>query len=130
MGQLVLLLVPEFIGLLITPAAIALCAAAAIAQLGAQRTEFGGAFLLIYAQIALAALLGGATGRAATSHTLSHWVGLAVGLLLLAVGAWLLTRSASPEGTTPKWMAVALANDSVYGLSATVWTGDLARAHR
>ena len=40
----------------------------------------------------------------------------------------MLFRSALPFGTERE--AVALSNDTPYGLAASCWTGDVARAHR
>jgi hypothetical protein len=76
LGDLVLLL------LIITPRRLrdaCLCTARAVRN----GLRFGGACLLVYTQIAVAALLGGATDPTSTSQTVSHWVGPVVGM-----GSW------------------------------------------
>lgn len=103
MGELIAALIPEFIGLVITPGAIAGC----VLLLQSRRpipnaAAFGGAFLLLYALIAATALLGGASEPDATSKAVAHWTGLIVGVLFLAVGIWFLTQPADPA--PPKWL--------------------------
>ncbi|NDV04215.1 hypothetical protein GXW84_06620 [Rhodococcus sp. IEGM 248] len=106
MGGLIWLLVPEMIGLVITPAAVVGCVLL-LESANAVRNAlaFGSAFLLVYSQIAVAALLGGAGDPSATSKTVSNWVGLIVGVLFLVVGVILLAQRPKPVGTAPKWMS-------------------------
>ncbi|MFE3445805.1 GAP family protein [Nocardia sp. NPDC059180] len=106
MGELFVLLLPEMIGLAITPGAVAGC----VLLLNSQRpvrnaVAFGSAFLLVYTQIAIAALLGGATDPGATSKSVSHWAGLVVGLLFIAGGVFLLVRHNQTAQGPPKWLA-------------------------
>ncbi|MET7772154.1 GAP family protein [Nocardia sp. NPDC005366] len=106
MSGLVGQLIPEFIGLVVTPAAVVGCVL--LLQSGnAVRNafSFGAAFLLVNLQIGSAGLLGGATDPYATSATVSHWVGFLVGLLFLAIGAWLLLRLTARGAGPPRWLA-------------------------
>ncbi|GAF43847.1 GAP family protein [Rhodococcus wratislaviensis] len=105
MSELIWLLVPEMIGLVITPAAVVGCVLL-LESANAVRNAlaFGSAFLLVYSQIAVAALLGGAGDPSATSKTVSNWVGLIVGVLFLVVGVVMLAQKPKPAGATPKWM--------------------------
>lgn len=105
MGNLIALLVPEIIGLIITPAAIA----GAVLLLQSKRpianvTAFAGAFALVYSQIIVTGLLGGASDPGATSQTISHWVGLAIGVLFLLIGLRVLTHKPDPDAPPPKWL--------------------------
>ncbi|WP_405181394.1 GAP family protein [Nocardia sp. NBC_01377] len=105
MSELFGQLVPEMIGLFITPAAVVGCVL--LLQSGnAVRNafSFGAAFLLVYLQIGLAGLLGGATDPHATSTTVAHWVGFLVGLMFLAIGAVLLLRHPSRAPGKPQWI--------------------------
>ncbi|MEU1980679.1 GAP family protein [Nocardia sp. NPDC019395] len=94
MGDLLVVLVPEMVGLIITPGAIAGC----VLLLLRSRTPvpsalaFGGAFVLVYTLIALSALLGGASDPEAVSPDTSGGAGLFVGLLFLLGGLWILFR--------------------------------------
>lgn len=104
MGELLLLL-PEMIGLIVTPAAIAGC----VLLLQSDRPipnalSFGGAFLLVYTVIGVASLLGGAGDASATSQTVSHWVGLTVGVLFLVVGLVQLAKRTKLSAEKPKWI--------------------------
>ncbi|WP_054812861.1 GAP family protein [Nocardia arizonensis] len=104
MGELFWQLLPEMIGLLVTPAAVVGCVL--LLQSGnAVRNAyiFGAAFLLVYSQIGVAGLLGGAGEPHAASPAVAHWVGLLVGLLFLAIGAWLLLRRPVRGGRPPGW---------------------------
>ncbi|MEN0139549.1 MAG: GAP family protein [Rhodococcus sp. (in: high G+C Gram-positive bacteria)] len=105
MSDLIWLLVPEMIGLVITPAAVIGCVLL-LESANAVRNAlaFGSAFLLVYSQIAVAALLGGAGDPSATSKTVSNWVGLIVGVVFLVVGVIMLARKPAPAGVMPKWM--------------------------
>ncbi|WP_280232907.1 GAP family protein [Nocardia cyriacigeorgica] len=105
MGELFVLLLPEMIGLLITPGAVA----GTVLLLQSRHpirnaASFAAAFLLVYTQIAVAALLGGATDPGATSKNVSHWAGLIVGLLFIVAGVLLLVRTGRQERTAPKWL--------------------------
>ncbi|WP_446222607.1 hypothetical protein ACTWPB_22855 [Nocardia sp. IBHARD005] len=62
MGELLALLLPEMIGLVVTPAAIAGCVLLLQSRRPiANALAFGGAFLLVYTQVGAAALLIAAT---------------------------------------------------------------------
>ncbi len=105
MGDLVVLLIPEIIGLIITPGAIVGC----VLLLQSSRPlpdacAFGAAFLLVYTQIGIAALLGGAGDPQSTSKETSHWAGLAVGLLFLACGVWIAIRKPGSRDGSPRWV--------------------------
>ncbi|NKS78148.1 hypothetical protein GS539_20545 [Rhodococcus hoagii] len=52
----------------------------------------------------VAALLGGATHDTSRSGNVSHWAGLAVGLIFVAFGVGQLVRRRSPSDTGPEWM--------------------------
>ncbi|MFI6432390.1 GAP family protein [Rhodococcus oryzae] len=105
MGELILLLIPETIGLVITPAAIAGCVLLLQSDNPIRNAlSFGGAFLMVYTVIGVAALLGGAGDPSATSQTVSHWIGLCVGVLFLAVGLFQLLQRRKLGAETPKWM--------------------------
>ncbi|TQF74924.1 hypothetical protein FK531_02350 [Rhodococcus spelaei] len=105
MGELVLLLIPEMIGLIITPAAIAGCVLLLQSNNPIRNAlAFAGAFLFVYTMIGLAALAGGAGDPSATSQTVSHWIGLTVGLLFLAVGLAQLLQRKKLVAEKPKWM--------------------------
>ncbi|MFE6862421.1 GAP family protein [Nocardia sp. NPDC057668] len=106
MGELLLQLLPELVGLLITPGAVIGC----ILLLHSRRpipnaAAFGAAFVLVYAMIAISALLGGASDPGATPEEVSHGAGLVVGLLFLAVGCWTATRKPPPVGSRPRLLA-------------------------
>ncbi|AQA20785.1 hypothetical protein BTZ20_5500 [Rhodococcus sp. MTM3W5.2] len=105
MGELILLLIPEMIGLVITPAAIAGCVLLLQSDNPIRNAlSFGGAFLMVYTVIGVAALLGGAGDPSATSQTVSHWIGLCVGVLFLVVGLFQLLQRRKLVAETPKWM--------------------------
>ncbi|NEW34484.1 hypothetical protein GV791_18250 [Nocardia cyriacigeorgica] len=93
MADLLVVLLPEMTGLVVTPGAIAGC----ILLLHSRRPvgnalAFGGAFVAVYALIAISALLGGASDPGATSKDVAHGTGLIVGLLFLLAGLWMLFR--------------------------------------
>lgn len=93
MADLLVLLVPEMTGLVVTPGAIAGCILLLHSRRPIQNAlAFGGAFLCVYALIAMSALLGGASDPGATSKDVAHGTGLAVGLLFLLAGLWVLVR--------------------------------------
>ncbi len=71
----------------------------------ANPSAFGAAFLLVYTQIALAALLGGAGDPGSTSKQASHWVGLVIGVLFLAAGIGLVVRRPKAVVDKPRWVA-------------------------
>ncbi|MFD4351728.1 GAP family protein [Nocardia sp. NPDC058518] len=103
MGELLVLLLPEMIGLVVTPAAIAGCVLLLQSRRPiANALTFGGAFLLVYTQIAVAALLGGASDPGSTSKTVSHWAGLVVGLVFLAAAARVVLHRPAPGAPAPK----------------------------
>ncbi|GAA4481514.1 hypothetical protein GCM10023094_29810 [Rhodococcus olei] len=105
MGELIGLLVPEMIGLIVTPAAVAGCIL--LLQSGnpiRNALSFAGAFLFVYTAIGTAALLGGAGDPSATSQAVSHWIGLIVGVLFLLVGAAQLLQRKKLSAAKPKWM--------------------------
>ncbi|WP_227983087.1 GAP family protein [Nocardia spumae] len=105
MGDLLVLLIPEIIGLIITPGAIVGCVLLLqSSRPTANSCAFGGAFLLVYTQIAIAALLGGAGDPQSTSKDTSHWAGLAVGLLFLACGVWIAIRKPRSRHAAPRWV--------------------------
>ncbi|MFC9787083.1 GAP family protein [Rhodococcus sp. NPDC127528] len=105
MGDLVLLLIPEMIGLIITPAAIAGCVLLLQSNNPMRNAlSFAGAFLFVYSMIGLAALIGGAGDPSTTSRTFSHWIGLVVGLLFLAVGLAQLLQRRKLLAEKPNWM--------------------------
>ena len=105
MGDLIVVLLPEILGLIVTPAAIAGCVLLLQSRSPLRNAfSFGGAFLLVYAQLAVAALLGGATEPTATSQTVSHWVGLVIGFAFLAIGATIWIRHGAVASGAPKWM--------------------------
>ncbi|MFD4467899.1 GAP family protein [Rhodococcus sp. NPDC058505] len=105
MGDLIALLVPEMIGLIITPAAIAGCILLLQSDNAIRNAlSFAAAFLFVYTAIGGAALLGGAGDPSATSRTVSHWIGLVVGLLFLAVGLVQLSQRKKLGAEKPKWM--------------------------
>lgn len=105
MGELLLLLVPEMIGLIVTPAAIAGCVLLLQSHEPIRNAlSFGGAFLLVYTVIGVAALLGGAGDQSATSQTVSHWVGVCVGVLFLVVGLVQLAKRSKLGAEKPKWV--------------------------
>lgn len=106
MGDLLVLLLPEVIGLIVTPGAVAGCVLLLQSHRPvADASAFGAAFLLVYAQIAVAALLGGAGDPQSTSKQTSHWAGLVVGVLFLLAGAVIAARkpTTAPSGG-PRWM--------------------------
>ncbi|AHH17081.1 hypothetical protein DUF2910 [Nocardia nova SH22a] len=106
MGGLLVALIPEIIGLIITPGAIVGCVL--LLQSGRpmpNASAFGLAFLLVYTQIGLAALLGGAGDPGATSKQTSHWAGLAVGLLFLVCGLWVAVRRPRARDGSPRWVS-------------------------
>ncbi|MEV5650167.1 GAP family protein [Nocardia sp. NPDC052254] len=105
MGDLVVALIPEIIGLIITPGAIVGCVL--LLQSGRpipNAAAFGAAFLLVYTQIGIAALLSGAGDPGATSKQTSHWAGLAVGLLFLICGGWIAIRKPGTRAGSPRWV--------------------------
>ncbi|MGV9673944.1 GAP family protein [Nocardia sp. NPDC003482] len=105
MGELLLRLLPELIGLIITPGAIAGCILLLHSQQPVRNARaFGGAFMLTYTLIVVSALLGGASDPGSTSPHTSSAAGLAVGLIFLAAGAWVATRPRAAAATTPKWL--------------------------
>ncbi|WP_228806245.1 GAP family protein [Nocardia cyriacigeorgica] len=93
MGELLLVLLPEMTGLVVTPGAIAGCILLLHSRQPVRNAlAFGGAFCTVYALIALSALLGGASDPGATSKGVSHGTGLVVGVLFLLTGAWIWLR--------------------------------------
>ncbi|MGN2639542.1 GAP family protein [Nocardia takedensis] len=100
-------LLPELLGLLITPAAVVGCVLLLRSGNAVRNAfSFGGAFLLVYTQIALAGLLGGATDAHAGSQRAAHWVGLLVGLLFLVLAFRLASRPPAHEpGQPPRWVS-------------------------
>ncbi|GEM32590.1 hypothetical protein NN3_35970 [Nocardia neocaledoniensis NBRC 108232] len=105
MSELILALLPEMLGLLITPAAIAGCVLLLQSQRPlANAASFGSAFVLVYSQVGVAALLGGASDPGATSATVSHWAGLIVGLVFLACGAGIAMRRPGPGASPPRFL--------------------------
>ncbi|MFD4265781.1 GAP family protein [Rhodococcus sp. NPDC058481] len=105
MGDLILLLIPQMIGLVITPAAVAGCVLLLQSDNPIRNAlSFGSAFLLVYTVIGVAALLGGAGDPSATSQTVSHWIGLGVGVLFLVVGLFQLLQRKKLAAEKPKWM--------------------------
>lgn len=112
MGDLLAQLVPEIIGLAVTPAAIVAC----LLLLGSHRpyrnvAVFGGTVMVLYAILGAIALAAGRSVDAqgtAEATTARDWIGLVVGLLFLAGGlAAVLRRPAPrPEGAAeemPGW---------------------------
>ncbi|WP_410876960.1 GAP family protein [Nocardia sp. A7] len=103
MGELILLLVPEMIGLVITPAAIVGCVLLLQSRRPiASAASFGAAFVLVYAQVGVAALLGGASDPSSTSKTVAHWAGLVVGLVFLGLGARAALHRRPADAPPPK----------------------------
>ncbi|MEV0246371.1 GAP family protein [Nocardia sp. NPDC050712] len=103
MGELILLLIPEMIGLVITPAAIVGCVLLLQSRRPlANAASFGAAFVLVYSQVGIAALLGGASDPGSTSKTVAHWAGLGVGLVFLAFGARAALHRPPADAPPPK----------------------------
>lgn len=105
MGELILQLLPELAGMAVTPAAIAGCVLLLQTKRAlANAFAFFAAFMIAYTAIGVAALLGGATHDTSRSGNVSHWAGLAVGLIFVAFGVAQLIRRRSPSDTGPEWM--------------------------
>lgn len=105
MGELILQLLPELAGMAVTPAAIAGCVLLLQTKRAlANAFAFFAAFMIAYTAIGIAALLGGATHDTMRSGSVSHWAGLAVGLIFIAFGVGQLIRPRSPSDTGPEWM--------------------------
>ncbi|NKR23855.1 hypothetical protein GS479_00455 [Rhodococcus hoagii] len=105
MGELILQLLPELAGMAVTPAAIAGCVLLLQTKRPlANALAFATAFMIAYTAIGVAALLGGATHDTSRSGNVSHWAGLAVGLIFVAFGVGQLVRRRSPSDTGPEWM--------------------------
>ncbi|NKR58764.1 hypothetical protein GS966_00260 [Rhodococcus hoagii] len=105
MGELILQLLPELAGMAVTPAAIAGCVLLLQTKRPlANAVAFATAFMIAYTAIGVAALLGGATHDTSRSGNVSHWAGLAVGLIFVAFGVGQLVRRRSPSDTGPEWM--------------------------
>ncbi|OMQ24341.1 GAP family protein [Rhodococcus sp. D-1] len=103
MGELLAQLLPEMIGLILTPGAILGC----ILLLRSQRPApsagaFGAGFCLVYVFIAVSALLGGASDPDATTPDVSHGAGLVVGALFLIAAVWLSVRPRRQRAERPK----------------------------
>ncbi|MGI5217796.1 GAP family protein [Nocardia sp. CA-290969] len=94
MSELLVLLLPEMAGLIITPGAVAGCVLLLLRSRAPvpDALAFGGAFLVVYLLIAITAILGGAADPAAGSTDTSHGVGVVVGVLFLLAGLWVLVR--------------------------------------
>lgn len=91
--------------MIITPAAIAGCVLLLQTKRAlANAFAFFGAFMIAYTAIGITALLGGATHETARSGAVSHWAGLAVGLVFVAFGVTQLVRKRTPSDTGPEWM--------------------------
>ncbi|WP_305093627.1 GAP family protein [Prescottella sp. R16] len=104
MGELILQLLPEIAGMVVTPAAIAGC----VLLLQTKRPlanawSFCTSFMIAYTAIGIAALLGGATGQERTGNV-THWAGLAVGVIFLGFGVAQALRKRTPSDTGPEWM--------------------------
>ncbi|WP_420880339.1 GAP family protein [Rhodococcus sp. (in: high G+C Gram-positive bacteria)] len=105
MDELILQLLPELAGMAVTPAAIAGCVLLLQTKRAlANAFAFFTAFMIAYTAIGIAALLGGATHDTSRSGSVSHWAGLAVGLIFIAFGVGQLIRRRSPSDTGPEWM--------------------------
>lgn len=112
MGQLLAQLVPEIVGLAVTPAAIVAC----LLLLGAHRpyrnvAVFGGTVLVVYAILGVIALAAGRTADTQETDdptTARGWIGLVVGVLFLAGGVLAVVRRPPPrlageDAETPGW---------------------------
>ncbi|MEV0355158.1 GAP family protein [Nocardia sp. NPDC050697] len=105
MGGLLVSLIPELIGLVVTPGAIAGCVLLLLSRRGVRAAlAFGAAFVLVYAQVAVTALLAGAGGPAATTQTVAHIAGLVVGVGFLAAAGLLAARRRRPREGEPRWI--------------------------
>ncbi|MDG3009476.1 hypothetical protein G4X40_04875 [Rhodococcus sp. D2-41] len=105
MGSLLLDLIPELLGMAITPAAIAGCILLLQTKQALKNAlAFASAFMLAYIAIGVAALLGGATHQTQQSGTIAHWAGLVVGLIFVGCGVGTLVRHRSAAQRDPKWM--------------------------
>ncbi len=105
MGDLIVALIPEMFGLFVTPAAIAGCVLLLQSRRPiANATAFGAAFLIVYTQVGVTALLGGASDPSATSMTVTHWAGLVVGLAFLAAGARIALHRPPAGAPAPKFL--------------------------
>ncbi|MFD4433651.1 GAP family protein, partial [Nocardia sp. NPDC058497] len=63
---------------------------------------WGGGCALVYLQVGVTALLGGASDPGSTSKTVSHWAGLVVGLVFLAAAARVIVHRPGPDAPAPK----------------------------
>ncbi|CAM2989738.1 GAP family protein [Prescottella defluvii] len=98
-------LMPEFAGMAVTPAAIAGCVLLLQTKRPlANAVAFFAAFMIAYTAIGIAALIGGATHDSVRSGTVSHWAGLAVGVVFLTFGVVQVVRKRAPSDTGPEWM--------------------------
>ncbi|MFD4461977.1 GAP family protein [Nocardia sp. NPDC058480] len=106
MGGLLVMLLPEIVGLMITPGAVIGCVLLLRSRQPVRNASlFGTGFLVVYFIVALAAVLGGASDPAATSSRASAFAGLTVGVLFLAGGCWLLYRKPRPTAERPRLLA-------------------------
>nr|WP_198428870.1 GAP family protein [Nocardia bovistercoris] len=97
-------LLPELLGLVVTPVAVVGCVLLLRSGNAVRNAyAFGAAFLLVYLQIGIAGLLGGAGGEHATPAAVAHWFGFLVGVLFLGFGAWVLARPPARAGP-PRWL--------------------------
>ncbi|MEV6217419.1 GAP family protein [Nocardia sp. NPDC051833] len=105
MGELIAALFPEMLGLIVTPAAIAGCVLLLQSRRAvANAAAFAAAFLVVYGQVAVTALLGGAAQSNSTAETVSHWAGLVVGVMFLVAGAWVWVRRPAADTAPPKFL--------------------------
>ncbi|MFI5428572.1 GAP family protein [Aeromicrobium sp. UC242_57] len=105
MGALISALLPEIVGLIITPAAV-VGAVLLLESRGGVRAaaSFGAGFLVLYAVITLAAIIGGAANPGAQDDDVSAAIGIAVGCVFLAVGGLQLLRRPRPDAPPPGWI--------------------------
>jgi len=105
MGELIIDLIPDLVGLVITPAAIVGC----ILLLESQRPvpnalAFATGFVAWYLVLAAAVLLGAASsGEGVPDETWRHVVSLVVGLLFLLGALVLLIRPVKARTGPPRW---------------------------
>lgn len=105
MGTLLVNLLPELIGLIITPAAVIGAVLLLESRSGLRAAaSFGAGFLVLYAVIALGAIIGGAANPDAQNDTVAAWIGVIIGAIFLLLGGLQLLRRPAPEAPAPGWI--------------------------